>query len=227
MARARLRPGRQRPIFAGVWAQCVDQVQLGAGPGCPHAPLPSPPSVSSVQSTWREASHKHWMSGFPIHGSLRHKARQRVWPSLGRAGGRPAWAAQVTAEGLDLDPAGGHHRVTRLPAAAQPCAPDELVGLTLPLHSKSWAPGVPPSLPAWVRGLLNDIPLHSNGNEFGFSEHTPAGWGGGSPEGCWLGKGKKREGRGGSQAQTKNYQCAHSRVMTGHRLLPTVHPPLP
>lgn len=34
-----------------------------------------------------------------------------------------------------------------------------------------------PSLSAWVRGLVDYIPLHTHGNEFGFSEHTPAGWG--------------------------------------------------
>lgn len=66
-------------------------------------------------------------------------------------------------------------------------------GLTLLPHSESWAHRMLPSLSVWVRGLLNYIPLHSRGNEFGFSEHTPAGWGEAAQKAAGWGRGRGEE----------------------------------
>lgn len=46
----------------------------------------------------------------------------------------------------------------------------------------------------WGRGLPNYIPLCSHGNEFGFSERTPAGWGEAAQKAAGWGREEKGEG---------------------------------
>lgn len=56
-----------------------------------------------------------------------------------------------------------------------------------------------PSPSTWGRGLLNYIPLHSHGNEFGFSEHTPAGWGEAAQKTAGWGRGRREKGGEGAR----------------------------
>jgi hypothetical protein len=56
-----------------------------------------------------------------------------------------------------------------------------------------------PSLSTWGRGLPNYIPLCSHGNEFGFSERTPAGWGEAAQKAAGWGREGKGEGEEGAR----------------------------
>lgn len=75
----------------------------------------------------------------------------------------------------------------------------------------------------WGRGLFNYIPLHSDGNEFGFSEHTPAGWGEAAQKAAGWGKEEKGKGGGGSQAKME-IPHSHSRALVGPGVRPAAHP---
>ena len=78
-----------------------------------------------------------------------------------------------------------------------------------------------PSLSTWGRGLLNYIPLHSHGNEFGFSEHTPAGWGGRQPRSLLAREGRRGEGREPGQDENSVFsqQSKDGVLSAPHRLL--------